>query len=113
MNLTEAKRLGRQWCPSGERAALGRNRKALLTRHSIARTRPPLEHSHHFHPRHPGVVSPEGRDFAGVVSNVAGPRLADDEGAVLLNGDSGAARWIYDNVVLLPNIPDCHSIADR
>lgn len=43
-------------------------------------------------------------DFAGVVSNVAGPRLANEQGPVLLHYDSGAAGGCDDRVVLLPDV---------
>lgn len=92
---------------------LDKNREAILTSHCAAQACPLPDYSHHFHPSHPGIVAAKGRDLTRVVANVPGPGLADGEGAVFLQADAGAARWIYDNVVLLPNIPDCHSISDR
>lgn len=64
---------------------------------------------HYFHSGHPWIIPARGTDFAGVVSNVTWPRLANDETAIFLNGDSGAAGWIDDHGIFLPSVPDGHS----
>lgn len=90
-----------------------RNKRKIPNINSIDQSCMPLHYSHDFHPSYSGIISSKRSDFTDVVSNVARPCLANDEGPVFLNGYAGAARWIYDNVVLLPNIPDCHSISDH
>lgn len=61
-------------------------------------------YSHHLQTGRPGVVAALGDDVAGVVPDVARPRLADEEGPVLLHHDPGAARRGDDRVVLLPDV---------
>lgn len=61
-------------------------------------------YSHHFQPGHSGVIPSFRNNFAGVVSNVAWPRLANEEGPVLLHHNSGTAGGGDDHVVLLPDV---------
>lgn len=68
-----------------------------------------MEYSHHFESSHSGVISSKRNHFTGIVSDVTWPRLADNEGSITLHCDPGTAGWIYDNTVLLPNIPEYYS----
>lgn len=61
-------------------------------------------HSHHLQPGRPGVAAALRDDLAGVVSDVARPRLADEQGPVRLHHDPGAAGRGEDHVVLPPHV---------
>lgn len=69
------------------------------------------EHSHHFQASCPGVVAPGRNDLTGVIPDVPRPRLADQQGPVLLYRNPGAAGWIYHSAVLLPQVPEYYSVS--
>lgn len=62
------------------------------------------QHSHHLQTGRSGVIPSFRDNFTGVVSDVTRPRLANEEGPVLLYHDPGTAGWGDDCVVLLPDI---------
>lgn len=70
-----------------------------------------MGHSHHFQPSRSGVVSSRRNDLTGVIPDVTRPRLADEEGPILLYRDPGTAGWIYYNTVLLPKVPEYYNVS--